>query len=138
MKKLFLILIVFLSNIVLLAQETQDIHPLDEKLYQCIETSLNNNEMLVCIQQSRLDWQEELDYLYNRLIKILPSNQAEAFRYAHIQWKRFVDAELGFSNLAYSSRLLPEYKLYAAEKHLQLIKNRVKELEVFYWDFVGE
>lgn len=138
MKKLILLSFVLFASYLTYSQDTIDVHPLDEKLYQCLENSISNNEMLLCIQQARLDWEEEMDFLYNRLVKILPSSQVEALRVAQIQWMRFRDAELGFSNLAYAARLLPEYKLYAAEKQLQLIKNRCKELEIFYWDFVIE
>jgi len=138
MKKLILISFIILANCLIFAQESENTHPLDEKLYLCLENSTTNAEMLSCLEIARKDWEAELKFVYDRLIRILPNNQSEALRIAQIQWMRYRDAELGFSNMAYASRLLPEYKLYAAEKRLQMLKDRCKELEVFYWDFVNE
>ncbi len=127
MKTLLVVIAMFCTAA---AHGQSDTLTIDRRLQDCLDSSANHTTigMSECIQKATVLWDAELNRHYQELLQVLSGDQKKQLRAAQRQWIRYRDQELEFSNNLYYDMGGSMWIPVAAERRLQLTKQRALEL----------
>lgn len=109
-------------------------HPIDIKREQCHEIDSNQTTygMMHCEAIAREEWDKEMNKYYKLLMDTLTIEQKEKLKIAQRQWLDFRDRELDFSGTLYYNMQGTMWRVVAAGRSCDIVKERALELKGYY------
>ncbi len=108
-------------------------HPLEQSYAACIDASNGVTfEILNCIDLAYIEWDEQLNYVYQELRRRLNKKAQQVLRDAQREWITFRDLEFRLQDELFN--LMPNGTMYSiifAEQRMEFVKKRVLELETY-------
>lgn len=114
-----------------------DKDPIDLQRETCIEQNPTTVGMVECTVKAMEAWEQELNRVYQELLKRLPPEDQDALRKAQQAWLAWRDAEFRLIEQVYDRQAGTMFvSLMAAEK-MKIVRTRVAQLRTLLW-LVGE
>lgn len=141
MNRLYHILLPLLFSCIAFSQSNNIEHPLDEEYQKCLQEDLGNYGERRCYKEFQEKWDEELNHIYNGLIKLIemhigdPRIEYEAvdsttllnLKIAQRQWLKYRDDEFQLIGKIYDRKGSMYYTI-ACYKRMSIIRQRALEL----------
>ena len=129
-----IIIILLLSTWTFGQNNSSDKHPIDLKLEKCLSADSNFTTagMISCEETARKEWDEELNKNYQLLMSILDSTAKGKLRTSQRQWIEFRDKELDFANQMFYEMEVTMWRVVAAGRRTEIIKQRALELRDYH------
>ncbi len=111
-----------------------DKHPIDIKREKCLELDSNQTTygMMQCEAIAREEWDKEMNKYYKLLMETLTMEEKEKLKIAQRQWLSFRDMELDFSGTMYYNMEGTMWRIVAAGRSCDIVKERALELKGYY------
>ena len=108
-----------------------DEHPIDAALSRCMETpeGMSTHGMRECIDRANTAWDQELNRLWQDLMRELGPDAKTQLRLAQRKWIAFRDAELEALASSYGAMQGSMYLLMHADAVSTLTRDRVRQLD---------
>lgn len=137
MKKIFLIIFLFIwiSNSELLAKEL--IHNIDKTEQVCVAKTSNTYDMNVCCEQALKSWNKELNKTLNTLKKRLDNDSYNQLIESQILWEKYKKNETKTINKIIQNKEGTMYLNVNCGLRLDIVKNRTLKLQE-YLDIINE
>jgi uncharacterized protein YecT (DUF1311 family) len=115
-------------------------HPIDTRLADCMGTAKNQSTygMIGCIQAAAEEWDRELNTQYKKLMEILPAETRPKLKAAQKQWIAWRDKEMEFSGALYYGMDGSMWKVAAATRHYDVVRQRALDLAAYRKDVESE
>jgi uncharacterized protein YecT (DUF1311 family) len=129
------VLLIILQTAPIFGQNNQtDKHPIDIKREQCHEIDSNQTTygMMQCETVAREEWDKEMNKYYKLLMDTLTIEEKEKLKIAQRQWLDFRDRELDFSGTMYYNMQGTMWRVVAAGRSCDIVKERALELKGYY------
>lgn len=138
MGKMILPILVLFFCIQVKAEESTK-HPVDIQLEKCLDSSENymTSGMMNCYAEARDAWDKELNKYYKLLMDILSADEKEKLRKSQRSWLTYRDNELDFSGTTYYNLDGTMWRVTAAQRSCEIVKQRALELKDYYQDLSG-
>ena len=109
-------------------------HPIDIKLEKCLSVDSNQTTsgMIQCSSIAENEWDKELNKYYKLLIDKLNSDEKQKLKNTQRYWLIYRDNELSFSGTMYYNMEGTMWRVTAAGRSCDLIKQRALELKNYY------
>ncbi len=126
--------IIFLTVPIFGQNNQTDKHPIDIKREQCHEIDSNQTTygMMQCEAIAREEWDKEMNKYYKLLMDTLTIEEKEKLKIAQRQWLNFRDMELDFSGTMYYNMQGTMWRVVAAGRACEIVKERALELKGYY------
>ncbi len=110
---------------------SQEKHPIDKFLEDCLDKNLTNAGMANCTYEARVLWDKEMNKYYDLLMKIFNKDEQMKLREAQRAWLKFRDAEFANIKEIYEGQGTMFIVIQAADR-LEIVKQRAEALRVYY------
>jgi uncharacterized protein YecT (DUF1311 family) len=110
---------------------------IDKAFEDCLDADTNNgitSGMVQCAYLAQKAWDKELNKYYNLLMSKLSADEKARLKIAQKNWIAYRDAEESFSGTAYGNTAGTMYRVFAADRYMQITRDRVMELSGYYYD----
>ncbi len=110
------------------------LHPIDSAYQECLAIAENQTTygMIECANRAYESWDAELNRIYKQLMGILQPKEKERLKAAQRNWLAWKNSEFEFSGLMHNNLGGSMWKIVAAERANQVIKQRTLELQAYY------
>ena len=128
--KIMLIFLLTLFSITTRGQ-TDSTNQIDQELQNCLNSSENytTKGMTDCVIKATVKWDTKLHKTYKDLLELLTLEQKERLKVAQREWIEYRNREIEFSHQVYNDMEGTMWIPVAAEKKLDLTRQRTFELE---------
>ena len=106
-------------------------HPIDKTTTACINKNYSTAGMITCFNQAYDQWDQELNTVDSLLINNLKDQELQTFQQAQNTWIKYKNAQLELFNQTYDSLTGTMWMPVKLEATVNLIKNRVLELQTY-------
>lgn len=130
MKKYFLILF-FVATAAIYAQ-TENTHPIDKKMSECMDADGSTMGMVACINEAYKSWDKELNKYYNKLIKTLAPAAQKMLKETQLQWIKLQQKNDAMISAVYSLQDGTIVQIQISEAKMNFLKHRALELKYLY------
>jgi uncharacterized protein YecT (DUF1311 family) len=112
-------------------------HPIDIRLEQChaVDSNQTTYGMMNCEAIARDEWDKEMNKYYKLLMDTLPSDEKVKLKAAQIAWVNYRDKEKEFSTTMHYNMLGTMWRVVAAGRSCNIVRQRALELESYYDNF---
>jgi len=106
------------------------------------ETCLNTENgqstagMIACAREAETAWDKELNRYYQLLMNVLKAAEKEKLRQSQRNWLMYRDSEFEFSGLFHNNMEGSMYLIFAADKRVEVVRQRTLELKYYYEDML--
>lgn len=109
-------------------------YPIDSAYAACLEVPDNQSTygMIDCATKARDAWDKELNTYYKLLLPMLSSDEKEKLRTAQRNWLAYRDSELTFYGTMYGNMQGTMWRVAAAERSVEIVRQRALELRTYY------
>ena len=109
-------------------------HLIDVQLAACLDSTENQTtyDMMMCCAVARDAWDAEMNKYYKLLILILSDDEKNKLKLAQQAWLDYRDKEYSFSTTVHYNLLGTMYKVAAADRTMEIVKQRAEELRIYY------
>lgn len=109
-------------------------YPIDSAYVACLEVPDNQSTygMIDCATKARDAWDKELNNYYKLLLPILSPDEKEKLRTAQRNWLAYRDSELTFYGTMYGNMQGTMWRVVAAERSVDIVRQRALELRTYY------
>jgi len=139
MIRLFIIILFSIFSIRVRGQtdNTKEKHPIDIRLEKChsIDSNQTTYGMMNCEAIARDEWDKELYKYYILLMDTLPADEKTKLKTAQIAWLSYRDKENEFSSTMYYTMQGTMWRVVAAGRSCDIIRQRALELKAYYDSF---
>lgn len=126
-------LFIFLCSFVSIgfAQETEYKHPIDVAFEDCLnnENNYSTTGTVNCTQDAYDAWDKELNSVYKKLMKELPTNEKAALKKAQVEWIKFRDLEFKNIDSIYDLFSGTMYIPMRLNEKMELVRRRAMQLD---------
>lgn len=131
--KLTLIFLAFFGSLSWAKAQEEKPHPIDKKMDECMQEAPSTTGMNACMATARIEWDKEMNRVYNALMKKLPAKEQAALKASQKAWLTHRDLEIKNIQNVYSFIYDKNgggtmYSLGASDAQMVLVKNRALEL----------
>jgi uncharacterized protein YecT (DUF1311 family) len=109
-------------------------HPIDQTTTTCINKNYSSAGMITCFNQAYDQWDKELNTVYSLLLNNLKAKELQALQQAQTVWIKYKNAQFELFNQTYDSLKGTMWTPIKLETTVNLIKNRVLELQTYLDD----
>mgnify|MGYP000892639646 FL=1 len=127
MKRFFILLYLIISSLYVLGQEKPK-HPIDKWLDECLTKDESTAGMLKCADEAYKKWDVELNKVYKELLGVLDTDSQKRLKESQRAWLKFRDDEFKLLESFYSKKEGTMFLPMHAFDKIDIIKNRVQEL----------
>jgi uncharacterized protein YecT (DUF1311 family) len=131
-----LLIILFLLTISTFGQDskTEEIHPIDIRLEKChsIDSNQTTYGMINCEIIARDEWDLEMNKYYKLLMDSLKTEERVKLKAAQISWLTYRDKEKEFSGTMYYNMQGTMWRIAAAGRSCEIVRQRALELKAYY------
>jgi len=127
MKKTIVLLSLFCSIAISFGQEKPG-HPIDKWLEECIAKDESTAGMVDCADKAYKKWDAELNKVYKELMKLLDAESQKKLKESQKAWIKFRDEEFKLLDSFYSKKDGTMFIPMHAFDRMDIVKNRVQEL----------
>jgi len=116
------------------AQNVELKHPIDLQLEVCHATPENQTTygMIQCESDAQTAWDTELNESYQQLMKVLKPAEKQKLRESQRAWMKFRDLEFDFSDHMHYEMSGTMYRVMAAGRRTEFIRQRALDLKQYY------
>jgi uncharacterized protein YecT (DUF1311 family) len=109
-------------------------HPIDIRLENCLAIDSNQTTygMMNCEVTARDEWDKEMNKYYKLLMDTLQKDEKEKLKTAQISWLSYRDKEGDFSGTMYYNMQGTMWRITAAGRSCEIVRQRALELKVYY------
>jgi uncharacterized protein YecT (DUF1311 family) len=109
-------------------------HPIDVQLSACLDSTENQTtaDMVLCTIRAEETWDIELNKYYNLLMSVLSKDEKEKLKLTQKAWLDYRDKEFSFSGTVHSNLEGTMYRIFAANRMMEIVKQRAEELRIYY------
>ena len=109
-------------------------HPIDIKLEKCLSIDSNQTTlgMIQCSSIAENEWDKELNKYYNLLLTKLNVDEKQKLKNTQRYWLIYRDNELSFSGTMYYNMEGTMWRVAAAGRSCDIVKERALELKNYY------
>jgi uncharacterized protein YecT (DUF1311 family) len=109
-------------------------YPVDSAYVACLAVPDNQTTlgMVDCAIEAHDAWDRELNRYYKLLLTILSPEEKEKLRIAQRNWLAYRDSEITFYRTTYGNLLGTMWQIVAAERGLEIVRQRAIELQTYY------
>lgn len=134
MKLLSLLILLFISQIIVTAQEAEKKHPIDVMLEDCLAKNENYTTagMLECTDKAYNEWDNELNSVYKKLRAKLSGTEKSVLKKAQVAWIAFRDLEFKNIDSIYDKLEGTMYIPMRLNEKLEIVKNRAEQLNGYF------
>jgi uncharacterized protein YecT (DUF1311 family) len=132
------ILLLFLVSLSILTYgqniQPEKKHPIDIKLEKChsIDSNQTTYGMMRCEAIAEEDWDKEMNKYYKLLMETLGTDEKKKLKEAQISWLNYRDKEKEFSGTMHYNMEGTMWRVAAASRSCEIIKQRALELQGYY------
>ena len=132
-----LILTLFFVSMHGQTNNAEDKHPIDIRLENChsIDSNQTTYGMMNCEAVARDEWDKEMNKYYKLLMDTLPTEEKTKLKTAQIAWLSYREKEREFSSTMYYNMLGTMYRVTAAGRSCDIVRQRALELKAYYDTF---
>ncbi|MCK5742899.1 MAG: DUF1311 domain-containing protein [Chlorobi bacterium] len=127
MKKLFVLLFLFLIPVIVLPQEAEEEHEIDTWLGKCLENNYSDYDMAICFQTAEEKWDKDLNVVYRKLIKNMDKKEKSALKKSQREWVKWRDKEFKLLISIYDSGGTMDGLMISSDR-MSIVKARVIDL----------
>lgn len=138
MKKAFFLCLFFAVSICLFAQsESDDKHPIDVKLDNCIDEDGSTSGLNMCLTTAAGEWDKELNKYYKLLQTSLSAEQKTVLQDVQRSWIAFKDKEIKLINVTYGGMDGTMWTYVANRAIMEITRKRALDLKHLYENING-
>jgi len=117
--------------------KANEMHPIDIRLEKChsIDSNQTTAGMMNCEAIAREEWDLEMNKYYKLLMGILSPDERAKLKTAQISWLNYRDKEKEFSGTMYYNMQGTMWRVAAAGRLCDIVRQRALELKVYYDEF---
>jgi uncharacterized protein YecT (DUF1311 family) len=114
-------------------QTSKSTNVIDKRLEACLKDSTTTAGMCNCTLEAKNAWDRELNKYYKLLLSKLSEDGKIKLQEAQRQWILFRDKEAAFGSIYYfKEKQGTMFYIMAADKQMQTVKSRARELQTYY------
>ncbi|MDX5345645.1 MAG: DUF1311 domain-containing protein [Hymenobacteraceae bacterium] len=107
---------------------------IDVNLQSCLDSAQNqtNVGMISCSVRAKEAWDKELNKYYKLLMNSLSESEKEKLRNAQKNWLLYRNSETEFAAKLYTNLQGSMWRIVAANRQMEIVKQRTLELRQYY------
>jgi uncharacterized protein YecT (DUF1311 family) len=130
MKKYFLF--VFLFTAAVFYAQSENTHPIDKKMSECMDVGGSTMGMASCMNEAYKNWDKELNKYYKKLHKVLDPASQKVLKETQSLWIKLQQKNDALIFAVYSSQEGTVVQIQVVEAKLDFLKHRALELKYLY------
>ena len=133
MKHLLIIYLLLITSFAFSQGKEQEF-VIDKKLKECLDIDTNQTTlgMIQCTNNAADEWDKELNKNYKLLMGILSEEERAKLKESQRKWIEFRDKEFEFSGTMYYNLQGTLWRITAADRRYDLIRQRAIDLKNYY------
>jgi uncharacterized protein YecT (DUF1311 family) len=135
MRTLGFLVIGLLTSSAVFSQDIEgDKNSIDIALENCLDIDSNQTTvgMMECAYTAEEAWDKELNKYYRLLMQNLAEEDKALLKTAQKNWLTYRDSERDFEGSAYYNLQGTMYRVFAADRYMEITKERAEDLRVYY------
>jgi uncharacterized protein YecT (DUF1311 family) len=114
--------------------DASDTHPIEKRFAACLEKEEGQTTvgMIECTAKARDEWDKELNKYYKLLMGVLNAAEKTKLQQAQRKWIEYRDTEYAFSGEMYYNLEGTMWRIAAAGRQMELVKERALALKSYY------
>lgn len=115
-------------------EKIKEKHPIDIQLEKChsIDSNQTTYSMIQCEVIARDAWDSEMNKYYQLLMSILQADEKAKLKAAQVSWLTYHNKEKEFSRTVYYNLQGTMWRVIAAGRACEILKQRTLELKAYY------
>ena len=114
--------------------ESENMHPIDIRLQECLDTDSNQTTqgMTVFESEAQDQWFREMTKYYKLLLELLSPEEKKKLEITQKRWMEYRESELDFAGSTYYNMEGTLWRVVAAGRACDIVKQRALELKEYY------
>ena len=114
--------------------DSENMHSIDIRLQECLDADSNQTTqgMIMCESAAQDQWLSEMTKYYKLLLELLPPEEKKKLEITQKQWTEYRESELDFAGSTYYNMEGTLWRVVAAGRACDIVKQRALELKEYY------